>query len=171
MFNLKFGVFSYLKKIKNKYRAYRISNSCGQCGKGLRINGKSYIGKNVFLGDNSNFNGISITQGGKVTIGNNFHSGRECMFISNFHNYEGKKIPYDETYINKDIHIKDNVWLGNRVIVLGGVTIGEGAIIQAGAVVVKDIPDYAIAGGNPAKPFKSRNIEHYKKLKSQKKFH
>lgn len=79
------------------------------------------------------------------------------MIITNFHNYNEEKIPYDSTYIIKDVIIEDNVWLGNRVIVLGGVTIGEGAIIQAGAVVVKDIPPFAIAGGNPAKVFK--NIE------------
>lgn len=48
---------------------------------------------------------------------------------------------------------------------------GEGAIIQAGAVVVKDIPPYAIAGGNPAKVFKYRDKEHYETLKAQGKFH
>jgi acetyltransferase-like isoleucine patch superfamily enzyme len=54
---------------------------------------------------------------------------------------------------------------------LGGVSIGEGAIVQAGAVVVKDIPPYAIAGGNPAKVFKYRDIDHFQKLKEEKKFH
>ena len=53
---------------------------------------------------------------------------------------------------------------------LAGVTIGEGAIIQAGSVVVSNIPDYAIAGGHPAKVFKYRDIEHYTKLKSEGKF-
>jgi len=67
--------------------------------------------------------------------------------------------------------IEDNVWLGHRVIILGGVTIGEGAIIQAGSVVVKDIPKYAIAGGHPAKVFKYRDIKHYNRLKKEKKFH
>jgi acetyltransferase-like isoleucine patch superfamily enzyme len=51
------------------------------------------------------------------------------------------------------------------------VTVGEGSIIQAGSVVVKDIPKYAIAGGHPAKVFKYRDIEHYKKLKMENKFH
>ena len=51
------------------------------------------------------------------------------------------------------------------MIVLGGVTIGEGAIIQAGSVVVKDIPPLAIAGGHPAVPFKYRDKEHYYRLK------
>ena len=71
----------------------------------------------------------------------------------------------------KNIFVEDNVWLGNRVIILGGVTIEEGAIIQAGSVVVSDIPKCAIAGGNPAKVFKYRDIEHYEALKANKQFH
>jgi len=92
--------------------------------------------------------------------------------ISQNHNFNsGEAIPYDSTYIFKDIIIKDNVWLGSRVIVLGGVTVGEGAIIQAGSCVVSDIPDYAVAGGHPAKVFSYRDIDHYKKLKAAGKFH
>lgn len=71
----------------------------------------------------------------------------------------------------KKVIIGNNVWFGDRVIVLGGVEIGEGAIIQAGAVVVKSIPPCAIAGGNPAKVFRYRNVEHYNDLKSKGSFH
>ncbi len=92
--------------------------------------------------------------------------------ITQFHNYDhGKEIPYDDTYIYKDIDIGDNVWLGSRVTILGGVKIGEGVIIQAGSVVVSDIPEFSIAGGHPAKVFKKRDVEHYLRLKAQKKFH
>ena len=114
-----------------------------------------------------------IAGGGKVVIGDNFHSGIECRMVSQLHKYDdGDAIPYDtKEYILRDITIEDNVWLGDRVMVLGGVRIGEGAIIQAGSVVVTDIPKYAIAGGHPAKVFKQRNIEHYEKLKAAGKFH
>ncbi len=109
---------------------------------------------------------------GKVVIGDNFHSGRDCHMFTSYHNYDfGVAIPYDNTYIHKDIIIEANVWLGQGVMILGGVTIGEGAIIQAGSVVVKSIPKYAIAGGHPAIVFKHRNIEHYQKLKEAGKFH
>lgn len=144
---------------------------CGVFGEGLRVNMPSIVTRNTILGDNVNFNGMRISGKGKVVIGNNFHSGTECMIITSYHNYDnGRKIPYDETYVSKDVIIKDNVWLGSRVIVLGGVTIGEGAIIQAGSVVVKDIPAYGIAGGHPAEVFKFRDIEHYEELKSKKMF-
>ncbi|QHE54384.1 acyltransferase [Pontibacillus sp. HMF3514] len=141
-------------------------------GEGLKVNGKSTVTSNTVLGNNVNFNGMKITGGGDVLIGDNFHSGEECMIISQIHNYDkGKAIPYDDTYINKCVVIKDNVWVGTRVIILSGVTIGEGAIVQAGSVVVNNIPDYAIAGGHPAKVFSYRDIEHYKRLKTEKKFH
>ena len=52
--------------------------------------------------------------------------------------------------------IGDDVWIGSRVIILPGVTIGKGAIVGAGVVVTKDVPEYAIVGGNPAKVIKFR---------------
>lgn len=114
---------------------------------------------------------MDIGGGGKVTIGDNFHSGPVCMMITQNHNINGNALPYDNTYLYKDIVIGDNVWLGSRVIILGGVNIGEGAIIQAGSVVVSDIPPLSIAGGHPAVVFSKRNLEHYFKLKEQGKFH
>lgn len=141
-------------------------------GSGLKINGLSRFTKKVTVGSNGNFNGMTVQGSAEVTIGDNFHSGPECLLITSFHNYDsGNAIPYDSTNINKPICIEDNVWLGSRVVVLGGVTIGEGAIIQAGAVVVKSIPRCSIAGGNPAKVFKMRDIEHYERLKREGRFH
>jgi len=138
----------------------------------LRVNRFSVVSANTILGKNVNFNGIRISGKGEVLIGDNFHSGRNCLILSEIHNYDfGVKVPYDETCIIKPVKVEDNVWLGDRVIILGGVTIGEGAIIQAGSVVVKDIPKYAIAGGHPAKVFSSRDVRHYELLKEQEKFH
>jgi acetyltransferase-like isoleucine patch superfamily enzyme len=137
----------------------------------VRVNRKSTFNRKTYLGNNVHFNGIKVAGCGEVHIGDNFHSGNGCLLLTENHNYQGEALPYDSSYICKDILIEDNVWLGERVIILGGITIGEGAIIQAGSVVVKDIPKYAIAGGHPAKVFSYRNIEHYEKLKKEGKFH
>ena len=107
---------------------------------------------------------------GTVTIGDNFHSGAECVVIAEIHDYHGTALPYDAKRIPKDVHIGDNVWLGYRVMVLGGVTIGEGAIVQAGSVVVRSIPPLAIAGGDPAEVFASRDVEHYERVRLERKF-
>ena len=135
------------------------------------IGGKTSLSRNTILNENPNFNGMTIKGNGIVEFGANLHSGCECLIITSNHNYNGEALPYDSTHIVKSVKICDNVWIGDRVIILGGVTIGEGAIIQAGAVVVKDIPALGIAGGNPAMVFKYRNSEHYFRLKNEAKFH
>lgn len=87
------------------------------------------------------------------------------------HDYDyGDKIPYGSHYATKNVKIDDFVWIGSDVIICGNVHIGEGAIIAMGAVVVKDVPPYAIVGGNPAKVIKYRNIEQFNKLKAEGKF-
>lgn len=143
----------------------------GAYGNNLRVNHKSSFTKNCFLGNNCNFNGMKVHGVGSLYIGDNFHSGIDCLIITSNHNYDfGKAIPYDDTHIPKKIVIKDNVWFGSRVLVTGNITIGEGAIIAAGTVLTKDVPDYAIVGGNPARIIKYRDIEHYRKLKEEKMF-
>lgn len=88
------------------------------------------------------------------------------------HDYDhGDSIPYGDTVTSKFVVIDDFVWLGSDVIICGNVHIGEGAIVAIGSVVVKDVPPYAIVGGNPAKVIKYRDIDHFNKLKEEKKFH
>ncbi len=161
-----------IANIRREISTYLVLRRCATCDGKLTVNFPTTVTHNTYLGSNVNFNGLTISGLGRVDIGDNFHSGKEIVFITQIHNYDqGEAIPYDATYIQKDIVIHDNVWLGNRVMIMGGVEIGEGVIIQAGSVVVSDIPAYSIAGGHPAKVFSQRNVEHYKKLKAQGKFH
>lgn len=166
-----FGIKAIIQKFKKTYYTNRIRKQCKRCGSNLHVNHMFSVTANTILKNNINFNGMNIRGGGMVVVGNYFHSGEDCMMITQNHNYDkGNAIPYDNTNIFKSIIIGDFVWIGSRVTILPGVKIGEGAIIQAGAVVSSDIPPYAIAGGNPAKVFKYRDIEHFKKLKSEKKY-
>lgn len=138
--------------------------------KGLEIGGIVSLSGNTYLGCFCNFNGMTIQGAGRVSIGRYFHSGENCLIITQNHNYEGGAIPYDTSMIVKEVAIKDFVWIGTGVTILPGAQIGEGAVIQAGSVVHGVIPDYAIAGGNPCRVFKYRNIEHFEKLKAAGKF-
>lgn len=179
-FKAKLKTFWILNKTKRKAkRAALISDfyrnnvikQAKSVGRNLYVGGESFVNANTVLGDHVSMNGLRIDGEGKVKIGRFFHSGREVLIIAQNHNYEGAAIPYDETYVYKDIEIGDFVWIGSRVMILPGTKIGEGAIIQGGAVVHGTIPPYAIAGGNPAKVFKYRNAEHFQKLKAKGKFH
>ena len=159
-------------RCRRRFYRWRVMRHCGSFESPPYVGSHTNVTKATHLGTNVNFNGMSIVGGGTVRIGDNFHSGIECRMITQNHDFDhGDAIPYGSSYIYKEIVIEDNVWLGDRVIILGGVTIGEGAIIQAGSVVVKDVPKYSIAGGHPARVFKTRNIEHYERLKAEGKFH
>ena len=160
-------------KIRTFIYGYKIKKRAKSVGKGLYVGGYSTVNKNTILGEHVHLNGLIIDGNGNVKIGDYFHSGRECLIIAQNHDYDnGSAIPYGyREFIYKDIEIGDFVWLGARVMILPGTKIGEGAIIQGGAVVHGEIPPYAIAGGNPAKVFKYRDIEHFKKLKAEGKFH
>ena len=162
----------YIKKILTFVFTFLAIRRVGGYKSKPKVNFYSRFTKNTHIGYNCHFNGMIIRGNGKVTIGDNFHSGKDILLINSYHKYDNANaIPYDtKEMIDKNIVIEDNVWIGDRVIILGGVKIGEGAIIQAGAVVVKDIENFGIAGGNPAKVFKYRNIENYKILKEKKKF-
>ena len=158
--------------MRNKLYGYQVIKNAKCIGKNFACLGFSRVTNNTIIKNNVTFNGLKIMGGGKVTIGSYFHSGVEVLIIAQNHNYnKGESIPYDSTYIYKDIEIGDFVWIGSRVTILPGTKIGEGAVIQAGAVVHGEIPPYSVAGGNPAKVYKYRDIEHFKKLKSEGKFH
>ncbi len=160
----------YKRRVAASFFIWNVKRKARSCGEGLLVFGYTNVNRNTVIGDHASFNGMNIYGNGEVEVGRYFHSGVECMLITSFHNYDGDLIPYDTIDIHKKITIGDFVWFGSRVTVLGGVTIGEGAIIQAGAVVVNNIPKYGIAGGSPAKVFKYRDGEKFEKLKAQGKF-
>lgn len=141
-------------------------------GTDLRCTGKVHLTKHTELGDHVRFNGAWASGNGRLVIGRYFHSGDGLRIFTRNHNYDhGEAIPYDSTYVAKDVVIGDFVWIGSQVILLPGTRIGEGAIIQAGSVVHGEIPAYAIAGGNPAKVFAQRDVDHFNRLKAAGKFH
>lgn len=161
-----------LKELRRRYYRLRASKKVKSIGKDVRINYKCKFTSNTVIGNNCHFNGMKISGRGAVTIGDNFHSGEDVLIIVQNHNYDnGKRLPYDDTYIIKDVTIGKNVWIGSRVIILPGTEIGDGVIVQAGSVVHGKIPPLSICGGNPAKVFKYRDKEHYDELESAGLYH
>ena len=120
------------------------------------------FGKNVQINDY-----VHITAMKSVLIGNNVLIASKVYISDCSHgSYAGDEndsnpnsIPSERPLFAKPVFISDNVWLGEFVSVLPGVTIGKGTIVGANSVVSKNLPDYVIAVGIPAKPIKKFNFE------------
>ena len=169
---IKMFIKKLLKNILTNLRVWYHTNRakcvCAVLGGNTRVNHKCNFTKNTHIGSNCHFNGMSVNGGGKLTIGDNFHSGEDCLIITQNHNYDkGTKLPYDDTYILKDVTIGKNVWFGSRVIILPGTTIEDGCVIQAGSVVHGTLPKLSVCGGNPAKVIKYRDKSHYDELEAK----
>ncbi|MBE9076324.1 acyltransferase [Romeria aff. gracilis LEGE 07310] len=143
------------------------------CGRGVVINGQVTVvcPENIVIKDNVHIGENSYLDGrGSIEIGENTHISRNFVVHSSSHNYNGTKLPYDDTYVLKPIKIDRNVWVGTHVVLVPGVSIGEGAIIGAGTVVTKEVPEFNILGSQPARTLKLRNIEHYRQTDFLKRY-
>ena len=163
--------FIFRRRLFRAYYTFKVRQQAQEVGDDLIVNGPSRVSPNTVLGDNVKFNGMEVRGDGLLEIGDNFRSAPGCVIVTRNHDYNGgDAVPYDDTYVREPITIGDNVWFGINTIVIPGVEIGEGAIIQAGSVVTSDVPKGAIAGGHPAEVFSKRDMDHYEKLKSEGKF-
>ncbi len=105
------------------------------------------IGNRVFI----NY-GTSISAHHLVKIGNRCQIGNYSLLMDNDYHQVGN---LQEVGLSKPVILEDDVWLGARVIVLKGVTIGQGAVIGAGSVVTRNIPPHSVAVGSPARVVKT----------------
>ncbi|WP_164975331.1 DapH/DapD/GlmU-related protein [Lutibacter sp. HS1-25] len=121
--------------------------------------GKVSLGNNVTIGANA-----YIKAEGGLIIGNNVSISRNLVLYTINHNYKGKRLPYDESQIKKQVVIEDNVWIGMNVCITPGSHIEEGAIIGMGTTVTGRVPARAIIGSQSWRVLKYRDEEHYNKL-------
>ncbi|HHV59802.1 MAG TPA: acyltransferase [Clostridiaceae bacterium] len=114
-------------------------------------------GMDIEIGDNSGL-GLNARVTGPLKIGNDVMMGPDVMIFTQNHKNDRLDIPMRlQTAPKEGVVIEDDVWIAARVIILPGITIHKGAIVGAGAVVTKDVPPYAVVGGNPARVIKYRN--------------
>lgn len=109
----------------------------------------------IIIGDNTRI-GLHNTIIGPVTIGNNVNLAQGIVVTALNHNFDDATKRIDEQGVStKQIKIGNDVWIGANVTILQGVTIGTHCVVAAGAVVTKDVPDYCVVGGVPAKIIKT----------------
>lgn len=151
-----FPVSSHLE-LSRKWRAFWGKKIVKNCGKKVNFERFSSFTPELSIGDYSGI-GIKACINGPVTIGKNVMMGQEVIIYTTRHNDNRIDIPMMEQGMGQvlPVRIGDDVWIGGRVIILPGVTIGNGCIIGAGAVVTKDIPPYSVAVGVPAKVVRHR---------------
>ncbi|MDA3930845.1 MAG: acyltransferase [Prolixibacteraceae bacterium] len=126
-------------------------------GSGIRVKKGAEISPNCNVGDNSELGTDCLIQA-NTSIGNNVIMGPNVKIYTRNHNYDRLDIPIQhQGKRSKHTSIGNDVWLGANVIVTAGCKIGNHVIVAAGAVVTKNITDYAIVGGIPAKVIKYRN--------------
>ena len=120
------------------------------------------IGNDVHIGTKAYFDGT-----GDIVIGCGVVFGPEVTIFTRSHNYDSdclEALPFDQKMVVAPVVINEYVWVGTKVIILPGVNIGRGSVLAAGAVVTKDVPEFAVVGGNPAKVLKYRNKERFELL-------
>lgn len=154
-------VLKHLPATDNAYRVFklirRMRSWVGKvlfdaCGMNVNIErGADFgTGQGISIGHNSGI-GINAKIRGPLSIGDDVMMGPDVMILTSNHNISKQHIMRIQgDSAPRPVRIGDDVWIGARVIILPGVTVGKGAVIGAGAVVSKDVPDYAIVGGVPA---------------------
>jgi maltose O-acetyltransferase len=130
-----------------------------KCGKGVNIEQGARFGKGfgVEIGHKSGI-GMNCKVPDKIIIGENVMMGPEVVIYGANHEFKDTSIPMIKQGMSifQTPVIEDDVWLGQRVMIMSGKTIKKGTIVAANAIVTKDFPEFSIIGGNPAKIIKSR---------------
>lgn len=146
-------------KLSNKLRYYTAKAFIQKCGVGVNFEKGASISSKLIIGDNSGIGQNAIISG-SVVIGDNVMMGPDCIIYTRNHSFSDVNTPirlqgFDE---EKTVYIGNDVWIGGRVIILPGRKIGDGSVLGAGSVITKDVPSYAVVGGNPARVLKYRKI-------------
>lgn len=132
----------------------------GGFGEGSHVMGPLFINRasHVHIGKNvSIMPYFRCMSAGNVTLDDDVRIAMNVQIITNNHD------SYDRDVLTiKDVHIKKNAWIGAGATILPGVTVGENAIVGAGSIVTKDVPDNAVVVGNPAKVIKTLDPEKFK---------
>ena len=122
----------------------------------IQLEANFFAPSGISIGQNSIIGYRSFLDGrGKLNIGNHVDIASEVLIYTDEHNINSSD--FGNSFA--PVTIKDYVFIGPRAIILPGVTIGRGAVVAAGAVVTKDIPDFEIWGGIPAKKISERQLK------------
>ena len=142
------------KIIGNNFRCWCVRHIAKEMGQYVNIERWASVQVGVILKDNSSV-GVNCLVGQDTIIGKRVVMAPECIILTKNKKFNKDELCYRGYEDVKPVTIGDRCWICTRVIILPGVTIGEGCVIGAGAVVAKDMPPYSVVVGNPAIAVKS----------------
>ena len=150
--------FSRVKLGQKSLRGFCTKLIVKNAGENINVEKGAVFSRNLSIGDNSGI-GINCIIHGTCEIGDNVMMGPNCTIYTRNHRFDDCSSPMNTQgfFEDKKVTIGNDVWIGGQVIILPGVNIGSHAIIGAGSVVTKDVPEWAIVAGNPAQIKKYRN--------------
>ena len=132
----------------------------------MRIGPGSYIAAHTYvlvddleMGERCTLNPYSVARG-RVRMGDKVRVGAHTSLLGFNHSMAPDRAVCEQPTTSKGIAIGNDVWIGSHVVVVDGVTIGDHAVVGAGAVVTKDVPAWAVVGGNPARFLRDRRDVH-----------
>lgn len=115
----------------------------------------AYVTGCIAIGDDCTVNAFTVVRG-NISMGDGVRIGAHTSILGFNHSMDPSEPVFKQPLTSKGISIGDDVWIGSNVVVLDGVTVGSHAVLAAGAVVTKDVPEWAIVGGNPAHKIRDR---------------
>lgn len=149
----------FVSKLIRKLRSSIACCCFDKHGKNVNIEKKADFGKGdgIVIGDNSGL-GVNCSVRGPLEMGKDIMMGPDVVILTSIHNTERTDVSMRSQgdLPKQKVTIGDDVWIGTRVIILPGVSIGKGSILGAGAVVTKDVPEYSVVAGVPARVIKFR---------------
>lgn len=157
--NIFVKIFSLIKGLYNSTSVNQKDiNQMSKIGPEVKL---SYP-KNIFIGTNSYINGghFKASENAKIVIGDDCLISFAVHMRTDMHNYEDKNsLIRNQGNVENDIIIGNDVWIGYGAQIMSGVKIGTGAVVAAGSIVTKDVTDYSVVAGVPAKIIKFREIK------------
>jgi acetyltransferase-like isoleucine patch superfamily enzyme len=158
---LRIGSYSYISALSKNGIAFGNNVSIGAYSRIIVSTSLTTIGDRIIIGNNVGIGEFAYLGGaGGLEIGDECIVGQYLSCHPENHNYQDLTISIRHQGVNrKGIKIENNCWIGSKVTILDGVTIGSGSIIAAGSVISKSFPENSIIGGIPARLIKSRKNE------------
>lgn len=142
-----------------RLRAWAVGQFADSVGANIRVKFNADVSPRITIGDNSEL-GKGCVINANTFIGDDVLMGPDIKIYTRNHRFDDPATPIRlQGEVESSVRIGNDVWIGANALIMPGTQIGDHAIVAAGAVVTRDVPEWAIVGGNPARVIRLRNSD------------